>query len=87
MGDAAAVLDPAISHGVLKAIMTGMLAGYLAARSVQGENTAEEVAAEYNRCLAEWFDHDTQRFRELYGSLPEPPSWVKSRAYILSLGI
>jgi hypothetical protein len=31
VGDAAAVLDPSCSHGVLKAIMSGMMAGHLAA--------------------------------------------------------
>jgi flavin-dependent dehydrogenase len=31
VGDAAAVLDPSSSHGVLKAIMSGMMAGHLAA--------------------------------------------------------
>jgi flavin-dependent dehydrogenase len=76
VGDAAAVLDPASSHGVLKAVMSGMMAGYLTARLLQGDRSAEEIAAEYNRWLAEWFSHDVQRLRELYGSLPNPPRWV-----------
>ncbi|MBA4535538.1 hypothetical protein H1196_23700 [Brevibacillus halotolerans] len=32
IGDAATVLDPASSHGVLKAVMSGMMAGNLIAQ-------------------------------------------------------
>src|SRR5262249_43132228 len=36
-GDAAAVLDPASSHGVLKALMTGMMAGHIIVRRARRE--------------------------------------------------
>jgi flavin-dependent dehydrogenase len=67
-GDAAGVLDPASSHGVLRAVMGGMMAGHLAARVVAG---ADEVvaAAEYQNWLAEWFDRDAARLRQWYRSV------------------
>jgi flavin-dependent dehydrogenase len=74
-GDAAGVLDPASSHGVLRAVMSGMLAGHLAARVVSGadENTA---VTEYQNWLTGWFTHDVEHLRQWYWSvgleLPAP---------------
>jgi flavin-dependent dehydrogenase len=36
IGDAAAVLDPACSHGLLKALMSGMLTARCIVQSLQG---------------------------------------------------
>src|SRR5262249_55951811 len=43
VGDAAAVIDPASSHGVLKALMSGMMAAHVLAQVVSG--TAADLAA------------------------------------------
>jgi len=77
VGDAAFVIDPAASHGVLKAVMTGMMAGFLVGH--QCLNTLEESTAfhDYNGWIANWFSHDTLRLREHYASLASPPDWSR----------
>ena len=77
-GDAAAVLDPASSHGVLKAVLSGMLAarGIIEALSFGDGDT---VARSYGDWINAQFDHDVAGLRDLYGRLPKPPSWVRKR--------
>jgi hypothetical protein len=73
VGDAAAVLDPASSHGVLKAIMSGMMAAHLITQIVYhdvSENVAAQTYSDWIRC---WFDHDVAGLRALYASLPGSP--------------
>lgn len=65
-GDAAAVLDPASSHGVLKALMSGMMAAHQIALVRSGRAGEREAAARYTAWLREWFAHDVTRLRELY---------------------
>ncbi len=69
VGDAACVLDPASSHGVLKAIMSGMMAGYLIARVRRGEVSPEQAAQHYSHWLKEWYAHDVRRLTDLYALL------------------
>lgn len=72
-GDAAAVLDPASSHGVLRAIMSGMMAGYLISQTFKGACSEQRATLEYHRWLADWFNTDVHRVRQMYGSPPHPP--------------
>lgn len=66
VGDAASVLDPASSHGILKAIMSGMMAAHLIIK-MSGHQVDEAQAAEvYSRWIQSWFEHDTKRLKELY---------------------
>ena len=69
VGDAAIVLDPASSHGVLRALMSGIKAADLIAHTLH--QVCEEAVAvqEYNRWLFEWFSHDITKLKELYGKL------------------
>ncbi len=76
VGDAAAVLDPVSSHGVLKAIMSGMMTGHLIAQTRTGACSEQRAALEYRRWLVNWFHADVGRLKQLYGSLPDPPTWV-----------
>jgi flavin-dependent dehydrogenase len=71
IGDAASVLDPASSHGVLKAIMSGILAGDLIARAVRGITTESAAAAACQSWNREWFDRDSLRLRALYAALQD----------------
>jgi flavin-dependent dehydrogenase len=73
VGDAAAVLDPASSHGVLKAIMAGMMAAHSAAHVFARRLTEREAAERYCNWIKDWFEHDVARLTELY-SIFEPPS-------------
>ncbi|HWO23785.1 MAG TPA: FAD-dependent monooxygenase [Kofleriaceae bacterium] len=82
VGDAAFRLDPASSHGVLKALMTGMMAAQ-AIGSIEG-GTMTPVAARtgYARWIQDWFERDVSQLRRFYaervtGGLPAagvPPS-------------
>jgi flavin-dependent dehydrogenase len=72
-GDAAAVLDPASSRGVLKAISSGMLA----ARAItEALSFSDGGARHYSEWINAQFDHDVAGLLALYGRLPEPPGWV-----------
>ncbi|HTU54480.1 MAG TPA: FAD-dependent monooxygenase [Acetobacteraceae bacterium] len=73
VGDAAAALDPTSAHGVLKAIMSGIAAGDLAAGVLAGRLPAEASAAAYHEWLEGWFVQDraelTRHYRRLRPSL------------------
>jgi flavin-dependent dehydrogenase len=69
VGDAAAVLDPASSHGVLKALMSGMYAGHLIAQQRLGRLGPEAAPAYYRGWLREWFDRDAARLEAFYAVL------------------
>ena len=82
VGDAAAVLDPASSHGVLKAIMSGMMAAHLIAQ-VARCRTNESVAAQgYNDWVADWFASDAAALRSLYARLPDSPRWLHASQHL-----
>lgn len=66
-GDAAAVLDPSSSHGVLRAIMTGMMAGHLIVRRWSRNASAEACARSYQEWLSAWFHHDVAEMSLAYG--------------------
>lgn len=67
-GDAAAMLDPTSSHGVLKALMSGMMAAHLTCATLGGAPFAETAAA-YRRWLAGWFQADVARLRAMYRAI------------------
>lgn len=69
VGDAAATLDPTSSHGVLKALMSGMMAGHLIAPVVRGEAPAQAAAAAYQHWLSSWFAADAEKLAEFYRAL------------------
>jgi flavin-dependent dehydrogenase len=71
IGDAACVLDPASSHGVLKAIMCGMMAGHLIAHIQSGTMMECEAADGYSAWLREWFRRDVEQLKSLYSQLPD----------------
>jgi flavin-dependent dehydrogenase len=76
VGDAANVLDPGTSHGVLKALMSGMMA----ARCIIDESAAptneHAISMHYNQWVKAWFESDVQKMRELYRRHPFPPHWL-----------
>jgi flavin-dependent dehydrogenase len=73
VGDAAAVLDPASSHGVLKAIMSGMMAAHLVTQVVHHDASESLAAQMYSDWIRRWFDHDVAALRALYARLPGSP--------------
>ena len=69
VGDAAAALDPTSSHGVLKAIISGMTAGHLMAAVLDGKAPPEATAAAYHEWLAGWFSEDAAKLTQFYRRL------------------
>lgn len=67
-GDAAAQLDPTSSHGVLKALMSGLMAGRTAAAMLRGGDPVAGAAA-YARWLEGWFETDVRALRAMYAEL------------------
>jgi flavin-dependent dehydrogenase len=78
-GDAAFVLDPAASQGVLKALMSGMMAAHavIQARSTPWHELS--IQQQYQQWLNEWFNRDRRRMCELYRAHPFPPTWLFDR--------
>jgi flavin-dependent dehydrogenase len=70
-GDAAAMLDPTSSHGVLKALMSGVFAGQTAA-AMLGDGSEAEGSAAYRQWVEGWFAADVQTLRSLYARLGAP---------------
>lgn len=68
-GDAAAILDPASSHGVLKALMSGLYAAHLAAATKSGKAPSDFAAAHYTEWLHRTFDHDVVELERFYARL------------------
>lgn len=66
LGDAAAMLDPSSSHGVLRAIMSGLMAGHLLAGTLNGDILEKNVIEIYPAWLHEIFYHDVVELRQQY---------------------
>ncbi len=72
MGDAAVILDPASSHGVLRAVMSGMFCAEIAAAIASGSLSENEALTAYRAWMEQQFDHDCERLRALYRRHPSP---------------
>lgn len=75
VGDAASVLDPASSHGVLKAMMSGMMAAHLIVKRAHrrmGEARASQIFSQWTQS---WFEHDTRRLKQFYSTFPACKEW------------
>ncbi|MCJ8271524.1 MAG: NAD(P)/FAD-dependent oxidoreductase [Psychrosphaera sp.] len=69
VGDAAFVLDPASSHGVLKAIMSGMMVAHLLCSLDKAP--LKQIQNAYSDWVNEWFDKDVERLTDLYAEAME----------------
>lgn len=70
LGDAAATLDPSSSHGVLRAMMSGILASHLVA-GCQVKGLAEAAVIEsYRTWMCAQFEHDEKRICQQYADSP-----------------
>ncbi len=65
-GDAAAQVDPSSSHGVLRALMGGIYAGFLAAAAATANADEDELAAHYRTWLRGQFLHDVARLSDMH---------------------
>jgi flavin-dependent dehydrogenase len=69
VGDAAAVLDPVSAHGVLRALISAMMAAHLMVQVVQQALTPAEGADVYTHWMRDWFLADVSRLGPLYARL------------------
>lgn len=69
VGDAACSLDPLGGHGVLRALMSGMMAAHSAAQRIAGVLDQDRVERSYGAWLQSWFQADAGRLLALYREL------------------
>ena len=77
-GDAAAVLDPASSHGVLRGLLSGLHAARLV-RGVLAGGDERRLRWSYSDFVTTWFEHDVAVLSDLYARLLAPPDWLAAR--------
>ncbi|WP_232292700.1 NAD(P)/FAD-dependent oxidoreductase [Bacillus cereus] len=58
VGDTAAVLDPASSHGVLKAIISCIMAGHVIMNIIKNNQQESVLVNQYYEWLFNWFKKD-----------------------------
>jgi flavin-dependent dehydrogenase len=66
LGDAATVIDPASSHGILKAVMSGIMAGHLIKLMFGNIHLEHQAIQEYCRWIQGWFFNDIKNLKQLY---------------------
>ncbi|MBC3777224.1 FAD-dependent oxidoreductase [Pseudomonas sp. SWRI99] len=76
VGDCASRLDPAASHGVLKALMSGMQAAQAVHDCLRRPILEAVVQAQYRQWLHAWFERDATQLRHFYRQHPYPPQWL-----------
>lgn len=80
-GDAAAILDPAAGHGVLKALMSGMMAAQTAGQLLHQRFEQQAIVA-YREWLARWHAHDVAHLRAWYSQVPGLKFSAGTDAYV-----
>jgi flavin-dependent dehydrogenase len=72
-GDSSAVLDPAASHGILKALMSGLYASELLVGILNGHLGSGPASRAYREVTTRWFQHDVQKLNSTYRVFPRWP--------------
>jgi flavin-dependent dehydrogenase len=70
LGDTAAMLDPASSHGVLRALMSGILCGFFAEAQRHHQCDEVDIIRTYRAWLRTRFEEDERRLRQYYVDSP-----------------
>jgi flavin-dependent dehydrogenase len=76
-GDAAAVLDPAASSGVARALASGLKAADLMVQVTLNRLDPLAAAAAYREWCAKQFVEQARQLAARYAELEEPPVWLK----------
>jgi flavin-dependent dehydrogenase len=79
-GDAAAMLDPTSSHGVLKALMSGIMTAHLAVGVLKQSAPGDAAAAAYRQWLEGWFATDIAKLKDFYAQVGASGFGVEQRA-------
>jgi flavin-dependent dehydrogenase len=79
VGDAASVLDPASSHGILKALSSGVMAAHCMKQILTGQKRDTEMAAFYDAWVQRSFANDARRMSQIYlasgAEMRSAPEW------------
>jgi len=75
-GDAAAVLDPAASSGVARALASGLKAADLIAQVATNRMDSLAAEAAYRQWCAQQFIQQARQLALRYAELEEPPLWI-----------
>jgi len=70
IGDAAATLDPSSSHGVLRALMSGIMCGHLVAGHRYMGVAEKRIVESYRAWLCTQFEYEEMRLRLHYAASP-----------------
>jgi len=81
-GDAAAVLDPAASSGVARALSSGMKAADFIAQVTNNEMDTQAGAALYRRWCADQFLDQARQLAARCADLDEPPVWLQNFEFL-----
>ncbi len=76
VGDAAATLDPCASHGVIKALMSGMQAAAAIVDCLSWPAGEATVQAAYQAWVQKAVERDVLALRSFYRAHPCPPGWL-----------
>ena len=76
MGENFSILDPASSHGIAKAIMSGMMAAHMITKINDNSSVESQAIDEYSRWIKDWFLHDMIKLTELYKLHQSSPQWI-----------
>jgi flavin-dependent dehydrogenase len=68
VGDAAAIVDPASSHGILRALASGLMAAHCIKSIFSAPRSACGIAQLYSDWIHRGFTRDTNRMKQIYGS-------------------
>ncbi len=75
-GDAAAVLDPAASSGVERALASGLKAADLIVQAATNQMDSLAAAADYRQWCAAQFVEQARQLAARYRALEQPPVWL-----------
>lgn len=76
VGDAAATLDPCASHGVIKALMSGMQAASAIIDCLSWPVGEATVQTAYQAWIQKGVERDVLALRSFYHTHPYPPDWL-----------
>ena len=77
LGDAAAVLDPAASSGVARALASGLKAAELIIQVVTNQQDPNAAASAYRNWHAQQFVEQARQLAARYQELDNPPVWLR----------
>lgn len=79
VGDAAVTLDPCASHGVIKALISGMQAASAIVDCLSWPAGEPSIQAAYQAWIQEGFKRDVTALRSFYQAHPHPPAWLHTQ--------